>query len=66
MPLLCLEDRLGRKMFLSAEKQCFYAWYEYHMEWQNFKAEEATTIQCFWRCVMAEKNQASRKKSFRG
>ena len=53
---------LVKKMFLSAEKQCFYAWYEYHMEWQNFKAEEATTIQCFWRCVIARKERIKREE----
>ena len=30
------------------------------MEWQEYKAGEATTIQCFWRCVLAKKEYKAR------
>ena len=51
---------LGRKMFLSCEKLCFFAWYEFHMEWQAYKSGEATTIQCWWRCILANKEYEKR------
>ena len=45
--------KLVKRLFLSAEKTCYYAWIDYHMEWQSFKAESAVIIQCFWRTAMA-------------
>ncbi len=53
---------LVKRLFLGAEKMCFLAWQQYHIEWQDFKSGEAMNIQCWWRAVVANQRVAELRK----